>query len=173
MPIGDALARTSLSWHEVKGVRPGWELVDDQDRLVLATAGEVEVGDRLLRAHATRGGRTTFVDVATGARVATIRVLTSGPAVLSVGQRRYRMSRRGVLPFFWEVTEDFGGPQIVQYLRFGSTVRVKAGADLDTAPTHDLDLLVALTSMRLLGLLQVEPEGQDDAVDGRVQVAQS
>lgn len=173
MPLGDVLARTTLSWHEVKGVRPGWELVDDQDRLVLARPGEVEVGDRLLRAHATRGGRTTFVDVATGARVATIRVLSFGPAALSVGERRYRMSRRGVLRFFWEVTEDFGGPQIVQYMKLGSTVRVKAGADIDIAPAHDLDLLVALTSMRLLGLLEAEPEGHDDVVDGRHQVAQS
>lgn len=171
MPIGDALARTSLSWHEVKGVRPGWELVDDQDRLVLATAGEVEVGDRLLRAHATRGGRATFVDVATGARVATIRVASYGPAAISVGTRRYRMSRRGVLPFFWEVTEDFGGPQIVQYLKAGSTVRVKAGADMETAPAHDLDLVVAITSMRLLGLLP--PGAPSDVIEGREQVAQS
>lgn len=173
MPIANVLARTSVSWQEVKGVRPGWELVDDQERLVLATGREVEVGDRLLRGHPSRGGRTTFVDVATGARVATIRVSSFGPAALSVGERRYRMSKRGVLPFFWEVTEDFGGPQIVQYLTFGSTVRVRAGADMDTAPTHDLDLLVALTSMRLLGLLEVDPEGQEDLVDSRDQVAQS
>lgn len=177
MPIADVLNRTSVSWHEVKGVRPGWELVDDQERLVLATGREVEVGDRLLRGHPSRGGRTTFVDVATGARVATIRVSSHGPAAISVGQRRYRMSKRGVLrgvlPIFWEVTEDFGGPQIVRYLKLGSTLRVKAGADMDTAPTHDLDLLVALTSMRLLGLLGVQPEGEDDVVDGRDQVAQS
>ncbi len=42
-----------------------------------------------------------------------------------------------------------------------------------TSPTHDLDLLVALSSMRLLGLLRMDPEGQDDVVDGRDQVAQS
>lgn len=170
MPLGDVLARTTLSWHEVKGVRPGWELVDGQDRLVLATAGEVEVGDRLLRAHPLREGRTVFTDVATDARVATIRVASSGPAAISVGQRRYRMSKRGVLPFLWEVTEDFGGPQIVQYLAFGSTVRVTAGSQIDVAPAHDLDLLVALSSMRLLGLLDAVTA---DLGDTRDQVAQS
>ncbi len=53
-----------------------------------------------------------------------------------------------------EVTEDLGGPQILEILKLGSLVRVRAGSDVDEAPDAELELLVVLSGMRLLGALQ-------------------
>lgn len=152
MSIHDALSSTTLRWRAVSGVRPGYDLTDGPDAFATARAGEVEIGEQLYRTEAQKGG-TVLVDVATGARVATVRQLSFGPALLSVGSGRYRMSRQGLLPFALEVTEAAGGPQVLELLHVRSVIRVRAGDDFDVAPPAEVDLLAVLTGMRLLGLL--------------------
>lgn len=153
MSIHDALTTSTLRWRPVKGARPGYDLVDGSDALAIARHGEVEIGERLYRTHALRGGITTLVDLTTGARTASIRELASGPAAINTGNGRYRMSRQGVLPFQLEVTEDFGGPQVLQILHVGPLLRVRAGKQMADARPEDVDLLVVLSGMRVLDLL--------------------
>lgn len=154
MSIHGALSNgATLRWREVRGARPGWELTDGSDTLAVVRAGEVDLGDRLLRTEPQKGGRHVLVDVANRARVGWIRVLSSGPAVLNCSSGRYRMCRRGVLPFFWSVTEDIGGPQVLQILRLGSHIRIRAGEDFGTVPAGEVDQLVLLTGLRMLDLL--------------------
>jgi hypothetical protein len=148
-----ALQSSSLQWGRVRGRRPGWELRSGRDVLALATDADVRVDDRPYRLEAGRGGRTTLVTAHRGDRIATVRELSSGPAVMQVGSGRYRLMRRGVLPFRWQVTRDIGGPAILTLSRFRSMVRVSAGPDAADAPDAELDLLVVLSGMRLLGLL--------------------
>jgi hypothetical protein len=148
-----ALQSSTLQWARVRGRRPGWELRTGRDALALATDTDVRIGDRPHRLEAGRGGRTTLVTAHRGDRVATVRELSSGPAVINAGAGRYRLTRRGVLPFRWQVTRDIGGPAILTLVRLRSVVRVSAGPDIADAPDAELELLVVLSGMRLLGLL--------------------
>ena len=153
MSIHDALNSTTLSWHEVRGVRPGYDLMAGSDAVATARAGEVEIGDRLYRTEARKGG-TDLVDVATGARVGSIRPMSHNVTVINVREGRYRMSRKGVLPFMLEVTADYSGPQVLQVLRIGSIIRMKKGRATDAFPTADIELLTVLIGMSLLDLLE-------------------
>lgn len=155
MSIHAALSEDStLRWREVRGARPGWELTDGSQTLAVVRAGEIDLADRLLRTEPQKGGAFVLVDVATGGRIGVIRELSSGPAVVNVASGRYRMSRQGVLPFLWKVTEDVAGPTVLEILRFGSHIRIKGGGDLAAAPANEVDMLVLLAGMRMLGLLR-------------------
>lgn len=157
MSIHDALSSTTLRWREVRGIRPGYDLTDGSDTFATVRAGEIEIGERLYRTEEQKGSQTQLVDVATGARVGTIRPMAHGPAAINVHTGRYRMSRRGVLPFSLEVTSDFGGPQVLRILHVRSTIRVRAGRELAVAPASEVGLLVVLSGMRLLDLLAPTP----------------
>lgn len=150
--IHDALRSSTLSWRAVRGARPGYDLVAGSDALATARVGEVEVGGRLYRTESRKGG-VDLVDVATGARVASVREMHHHVTVVNVHQGRYRVSRAGVLPFMLTVTADYGGPQLLQVLRLGPLVRIRKGSDVDAAPTADVDLLAVLVGMSVLGLL--------------------
>lgn len=152
MAIHDALSSSTLRWRAVRGVRPGYDLTDGSETYAVARAGEVEIGERLYRTASQKGG-TVLVDVATDSRVASVRQMTHGATVLNVHAGRYRMSRRGVLPFALVVTQDYGGPEVLEILHVGPVVRVRAGDDLTTATPADVDLLVALSGMAVLDLL--------------------
>jgi hypothetical protein len=151
--IHDALSSSTLRWRAVRGARPGYDLVDGDEALAVARQGEVEIGERLYRTQAQRGGSSVLVDLTTGSRVATIRPMAHGPAAMSVGRGRYRMTKQGVLPFALEVTADFGGPQVLEMLHVGPLFRVRAGDDMATVPAADVDLLTVLSGMRVLDLL--------------------
>lgn len=157
MTIADAVRGQTLQWHRIEGRRPGWELRPGDEVLALVTDDVVEIGDRPYRRVAQKGRVMALVEQRRGGVVATVRDMTSGPAVISAGSGRYRLSRQGVLPIGWEVTEDLGGPQILEILKFGSLVRVRAGSDVDEAPDAELELLVVLSGMRLLGALAPQP----------------
>lgn len=153
MSIVAALQSGSLQWASVRGRRPGWELRTGRDGLALATDDDVRIGDRPYRLETSRGGRTTLVTAHRGDRVATVRELSSGPAVIDVHAGRYRLTRRGVLPFRWQLTRGIGRPAVLTLTRFRSMVRVSAGPAVSDAPDEELELLVVLSGMRLLGLL--------------------
>ena len=153
MSIHDALSSTTLSWREVRGVRPGYDLMAGSEAVATARAGEVEIGERLYRTEARKGG-TNLVDVATGARVGSIRPMAHHVTAINVHQGRFRMSRKGVLPFMLEVTSDYSGPQVLQVLRIGSVVRMKQGRALDAFSAADVGLLAVLVGMSLLDLLE-------------------
>lgn len=153
MTIADAVREQTLQWHRIEGRRPGWELRPGDEVLALVTDDVVEIGDQPYRREAQKERIMALVEQRRGGVVATVRDLSSGPAVISAGSGRYRLSRQGVLPFAWEVTEDLGGPQILEILKLGSLVRVRAGSDVDDAPDAELELLVVLSGMRLLGAL--------------------
>lgn len=151
--IADALGSGTLKWREVRSIRPGYDLVGGSDTLATVRAGEIEIGDALYRTEGHVKGIVVLTDVRTGARVAQIRPMSHGPSTLKVHDGRYRLSRRGVLPFFMEVTEDVAGPQVLQLLKVRSTMRVRAGRDLDTAPASHVALLATLVGLQHLGLL--------------------
>lgn len=153
MSIHDALSSKTLRWRAVRGVRPGYDLTDGTETWATARAGEVAIGERLFRTESHKGGITSLVDVATGSTVGSIREMSHGPAVIHAGTGRYRMSRQGVLPIALEVTRDVGGPQILEILHVGPLFRVRAGGQFDDAPAAEVDLLVVLGGMSLLGLL--------------------
>ena len=153
MSIHDALSSSTLTWRAVRGARPGYDLVDGDRDLATARVGEVEIGDRLFRTEARKGG-IDLVNVGTGARVGSVREMTHHVTAINVHQGRYRMSRQGVLPFMLQVTADYSGPQILQVLRIGPVLRVKKGRALDAYPATDVDLLTVLVGMSLLDLLE-------------------
>ncbi len=152
MSIRDALTSSTLSWRAVKGVRPGYDLTDGDGALATARAGEVEIGERLFRTEARKGG-FDLVNVSTGARVASVRPMAHHVTAINVHTGRYRMSRKGVLPFAYEVTSDYGGPKVLDILQVGSLLRVRGGKQVDTAPEADVELLAVLTGMQKLDLL--------------------
>lgn len=152
MSIADALSSTTLRWRAVRGARPGYDLVAGSDDMATARHGEVEIDDHLYRVEVIKNG-FTLVDVATGARVASVRPMAHGPVAINVHGGRYRLSRKGVLPFAQEVTRDVAGPQILQLLHVGPVVRVRAGRDVEDAPPAERALLVVLTGMLMLDLL--------------------
>lgn len=151
--IADALGSGTLKWREVRGIRPGYDLVSGDETLATVRAGEIEIGDALYRTEGHVKGIVVLVDVRTGARVAQIRPMSHGPSVLKVYDARYRLSRRAVLPFFMEVTEDIAGPQVLQVLKVGSTMRLRAGRDLDGAKPSHVALLATLVGLQHLDLL--------------------
>lgn len=153
MSIHEALATTTLRWRPVRGVRPGHELLAGDESLGTVTAGQVELADgRLLRTQEQKDSHV-LVDVGTGSRVASIRAMTNTRAMISAGAGRYRVTKQGVLPFALEVTEDLGGPQVLEILHLGPVLRVRAGDAMDTAPGPEVDLLVVLSSMWVLDRL--------------------
>ena len=156
MSIRDALTSSTLSWRAVKGVRPGYDLMDGSDDLATVRAGEVEIGERLFRTEVRKGGYE-LVEVATGAHVASVRPMTHHVTAINVHTGRYRMSRKGVLPFQYEVTSDYGGPKVLDILRVGSLLRVRGAAQVETAPEADVALLTVLTGMQMLDLLEPTP----------------
>lgn len=153
MSIHEALAARSLQWREVRGIRPGYDLLDGDEALATVTQGQVELGERRLLRTEPQNRSVSLVDVATGSRVASIREMANSRAAISAGSGRYRMTKQGVLPVFLEVTADLGGPQVLQMLHLGPVFRVRAGKDLDTAPGPEVDLLVVLAGLQVLGLL--------------------
>lgn len=153
MSIHEALATSTLRWHSVRGVRPGHELFDGDESLATVTAGQVELPDgRLFRTREQKRSHV-LVDVATGSRVAWIRTMPNTRAMISAGTGRYRVTKQGVLPFAMEVTEDLGGPQVLEILHLGRLLRVRAGDAMDTVPGAEVDLLVLLSSMWALDQL--------------------
>lgn len=153
MSIVAALQARSLQWASVRGRHPGWELRAGRDVLALATDDSVRIDDRPYRLEGSRGGRTTLVTAHRGDRVATVRELSSGPAAINAGAGRYRLTRRGVLPIRWQLTRGIGGPAILTLTRLRRMVRVTAGPAVEDVPEAELELLVVLSGMRLLGLL--------------------
>lgn len=155
MSIHQSLGSRTLRWRAVRGARPGWELTDGDRTLAVAQVGSVEVEDRLYRTEPQKG-RTVLRDVGSGAIVASIRELSSGPATMNVGAGRYRLTRQGVIPGPWEVTEDLGGPQVLDILRLGPVLRIRAGKAIEDAAPAEVELLAILVGMRMLGLLHAE-----------------
>lgn len=153
MSIHDVLSSKTLRWRAVRGARPGYDLTDGTETWAIARAGEVEIGERLYRTEAHKGGLTSLVDVATGSTVGSIREMAHGPAAINAASGRYRMTKQGVLPIALEVTRDFGGPQILELLHVGPLFRVRAGKQFDDAPAAEVELLVVLSGMRVLDLL--------------------
>lgn len=153
MSIHQALTDRSLQWRAVRGARPGYDLLAGDEALATITAGQVELGERRLLRTRPQKRSVALVDVATESRVASIREMANTRAAINAGSGRYRMSKRSVLPLLLEVTADLGGPQIVQMLHVGPVFRVRAGRDLDAAPGPEVDLLVVLTGLQVLGLL--------------------
>jgi len=149
----DALSSKTLRWRAVRGVRPGFDLTDGTETWAIARAGEVEIGERLYRTEAHKGGLLSLVDVSNGATVGSIRPMAHGPAAINAASGRYRMSKQGVLPFALEVTQDFGGPQVLEMLRVGPLFRVRAGDGFDVAPPAEVELLTVLSGMSVLDLL--------------------
>lgn len=153
MSIHEALATTSLQWRAVRGTRPGYDLMGADRSLATVTSGQVELGERRLLRTRSQKRSYALVDVATDARVATIREMANSRAVISAGSGRYRMTKEGVLPIRLEVTSGLGGPQVLQMLHVGPVFRVRAGRDMDSVPGAEVDLLVVLAGMRVLDLL--------------------
>ena len=158
MAIHDALSSSSLRWRAVRGVRPGYDLTDGSETYAIARAGEVEIGERLYRVEPRKGG-TVLVDVTTASRVASVRQMSHGITAINAHTGRYRVSRKGVLPFVRVVTRDFGGPIVLELLHLGPLVRVRAGDELDAAPPAELALLVVLVGMAELDLLESTTTG--------------
>ncbi len=149
MPVADHLNESTLTMRPERGRTGHWDLTVGGESMGRIGDDLVQVDDRRLRLVSLRG-HDALMDTVTGATVATLQYRAHGSVAIAVGGRRFRLVREGVLPWFWNVTEDLGGPQILRMLRVGSLVRVRPGADADTVPAADLDLLLAGVAVAML-----------------------
>ncbi len=146
--IAAALERDTVTFKPGAGDR--LELVHDDDVLAWISGDEVVIEDRRMVLTHTRG-QLTLVDTARGAKVAAFRLVGQGTGrvgAVTLANHRVRVSKASVNPFQWHVTDDLGGPELLKALKFGSQLRIKAGAEFD--PTMGAGLAVvalALTAM--------------------------
>ncbi len=147
MPVADVVADHTLVVRPDRGRLGGWTITAGGDVLGRVGEGSVEFDDELLLDLRGERGLTLLVDRARGDRLATIRPLASGPAVISAGSGRYRLSREGLVPFVFEVTADYGGPQVLRFARLGRMLRIRGGADVATIPAGEVALLVAAVAV--------------------------
>lgn len=151
MSAAEHLDENTLTVRPVRGREGHWTVVAGGETLGHIGGDLIEVGDRRLRL-VSRRGHDALVDTVTSATVGTLQRRAHGSVALAVGRRRFRLVREGVLPFFWQATEDLGGPQVLRMLRLGAMIRVQAGADAKAVVADDLDLLLAAVLAAMLDL---------------------
>lgn len=149
MPVAEHLTESTLTMRPERGRTGHWDLTIGGENMGRIGDDLVQVGDRRLRLVSLRG-HDALQDTVTGATVVTLQYRAHGSVAVAVGGRRFRLVREGVLPLFWHVTEDLGGPQILRMVRFGPLVRMRPGADAETMPGTDLDLLIAAVAVAML-----------------------
>lgn len=126
--IDDALRDGGLTWKA--GSDDEWELHGDRDVLGRIRGEVVTLDDRRLELRHGRG-YTTLVDSGLGSRLGSLRILGHGAGQVTLASTRARVTKRGVGPFKWEVTDDLSGPQLLDLTTFAGRLRIKPGSALD------------------------------------------
>lgn len=152
--IDDALGDGGLTWKA--GSDDEWELHGDRDVLG-RIRGEVVTldGQRLELRHGR--GYTTLVDAGLGSRLGSLRIIGHGAGQVTLASTRARITKRGVGPFRWEVTDDLSGPQLLDMLTIAGRLRIKPGAAL---ADHDVPVGV----LAVFAALVIVPELRARAV---------
>lgn len=134
--IDDALRDSGLTWRPAAD--GDWALHDGSE-VVGRLRGEIVTldGHRYELRHGR--GYTTLVDSGLGSRLGSLRIAAHGAGLVALASTRARISKRGVGPFRWVVTDDLGGPRLLDLLHLGPRLRIKAGSALDD---HDVDTAV-------------------------------
>ncbi len=141
--IDDVLRDGGLVWKS--GSDDEWELHGDDDVLARISNDIVVLDGRRCELRHGRG-YTTLVDVGRGSRLASLRILGHGAGQVTLPSARVRISKQGVGPFKWEVTDDLSGPRLVDILKIPGQLRLRAGDGLaPSTPVGVLATFVALT----------------------------
>lgn len=141
--LDDALRDGGLTWKA--GAEDSWELHGDDDVLGRIRGEVVTLDGRRCELRHGRG-YTTLVDAGRGSRLGTLRVLDHGAGQVTLPASRVRISKRGVGPFRWEVTEDLSGPRLLDMLKLPGRLVVRPGDALgEGVPVGMLATFAALT----------------------------
>ncbi len=132
--LDDALRDGGLTWRS--GNDDEWELHGDDDVLGRIQGDIVTMDGRRLEVRHGRG-YTTLVDGGRGSRLASLRVLGHGAGQVTLSDMRARISKHGVGPFRWEVTDDLSGPRLLDLTHMFGRLSIKPGDALDD---HDVPI---------------------------------
>lgn len=141
--LDDALRDGGLTWKA--GDEDSWELHGDDEVLGRIRGDVVTLDERRVEIRHGRG-YTTLVDAGRGSRLGTLRVLGHGAGQVTLPSSRVRISKQGVGPFRWEVTEDLSGPRLLNLLKLAGRLRIRPGdALVEGVPVGMLATFAALT----------------------------
>lgn len=144
--IDDALRDGALTWKA--GSDEEWELHGDGDVLGRLQDELVTLDGRRLELRHGRG-YTTLVDAGLGSRLGSLRIMAHGAGHVTLASTRARITKRGVGPFKWEVTDDLSGPQLLDLTTFAGRLRIKPGSAL---AEHDVPVGVLVVFCALVVL---------------------